>query len=58
MDKIDKIRESKRKYGKFYNKINVNVQLDRKLISELRETLSDEVSVKSYIENLIKRTIQ
>ncbi len=58
MDKLDKIKESKKKYGKFYNKINTTVQLNRELIDKLKMNLPSHVTIKSYIENLIKRAIQ
>ena len=58
MDKIDNIKESKRKYGKYYNKINITIQLNRDLINDLKEKLEDDVSVKSHIEDLIKKSLK
>jgi hypothetical protein len=49
----ENIKKSKRNYGDKYNKENVNVQLNRELIKNLKENLSGQ-SIKSYIENLIK----
>lgn len=49
----ENIKNSKRNYGDKYNKENVNVQLNRELIKNLKENLSGQ-SIKSYIENLIK----
>lgn len=50
-----KIYESKKIYGKKYNKLNINVQLNRELIDNLRKKLENQgISIKDYIENLIK----
>lgn len=57
MDKSENIKKSKRKYGEFYNKVNVNVQLNRELILKLKEHLNGEFSLKSYIEDIIKEKI-
>jgi hypothetical protein len=56
MEKIEKIKESKRKYGKKYNKANINVQLDRELIEAVKSKLG-EISLKSYIEDLIRNSL-
>ena len=58
MEKLDKIRESKRRYGKKYNTDNISVQLNRNLISDLKKELGKDEniksqSIKSFIENLI-----
>jgi len=50
------IKRSKRNYGDKYNQKNVNVQLNRDLINQLKEKLNKEISVKSFIENLIKNS--
>lgn len=52
----ENIKRSKRNYGDKYNKNNVNVQLNRDLINQLKEKLNKEISVKSFIENLIKNS--
>lgn len=57
MDKNERIKESKRKYGNKYNKTNINVQLDRELIEIVKSKL-DEISLKSYIENLIRKSLK
>jgi len=58
MTKVEEnIKKSKRNYGDKYNKENVNVQLNRDLINQLKEKLNKETSVKSFIENLIKNNI-
>jgi hypothetical protein len=58
MEKIEKkIYESKKIYGKKYNASNINVQLDRELVSRLREKLAD-VSVKEYLQDLIRKSLQ
>lgn len=54
--KKEKIKKSKRKYGNFYNKKNVTVQLDRDLIDKLKKKLNNQ-SIKSYIEELINRNV-
>ena len=40
-----------------YNKLNIGVQLNRELIQSLRNKIGDEISVKSYIESLIKHQL-
>ena len=57
MEKNEKIKESKRKYGNVYNKLNINVQLDRELINILKDKLNGSVSLKYYLEELIKNNI-
>jgi len=52
-----KVYISKKLYGIEYNKRNVNVQLDRELITKLREKISP-VTIKDYLENLIKENNQ
>jgi predicted DNA-binding protein YlxM (UPF0122 family) len=52
----ENIKKSKRNYGDQYNKINVNVQLNRDLINQLKQKLNKETSIKSFIENLIKNS--
>ena len=47
--------ESTKKYTKEYNKSNINVQLNRELINLIKGKLNGMVSVKSYIEDLIKK---
>lgn len=47
--------ESTKKYTKEYNKSNINVQLDRNLINAVKRKLDNKISVKSYIESLIKK---
>lgn len=56
MEKNEKIKESKRKYGNKYNKTNINVQLDRELIEVVKSKLND-VTLKSYIEDLIRKNL-
>jgi hypothetical protein len=58
MNKNDKkVYESKRIYGDKYNKENVNVQLNRELINELKDKLTKNQTMKSYIEELIKNNL-
>lgn len=57
MEKNEKIKESKRKYGNIYNKLNINVQIDRKLIESLKIKLNSKTSIKNYIEELIKKDL-
>ncbi len=57
MEKNEKIKESKRKYGNVYNKLNINIQLDRELINILKHKLNGSVSLKYYLEELIKNNI-
>lgn len=54
MMKNKKIYESVKIYSKKYNKLNINVQLNRKLIDSLKIKLNKKQSLKDYIENLIK----
>lgn len=57
-EKIKKSQyESTKKYTKEYNKLNINVQLDRELIKNLKDRLDGSVSLKYYIEKLIKKDI-
>lgn len=54
-EKIKKSQyESTKKYSKEYNKSNINVQLDRDLINSIKEKLNGKMTLKSYIESLIK----
>jgi hypothetical protein len=57
MEISENIKKSKRKYGDKYNKLNVNVQLNRDLINQLKDKLNNK-SIKSYIEELIKFSIE
>lgn len=52
----ENIKRSKRLYGDKYNKENINVQLNRQLIENLKKKLNGE-SLKHFIENLIKENI-
>ena len=56
MEKNERIKESKRKYGNKYNKTNINVQLDRELIEVVKSKLND-ITLKSYIEDLIRKNL-
>jgi hypothetical protein len=49
--------ESTKDYTKNYNKLNINVQLDRELINILKDKLNGSVSLKYYLEELIKNNI-
>lgn len=54
-EKIKKSQyDSTKKYSKEYNKSNINVQLDRDLINNVKEKLNGKMTLKSYIESLIK----
>jgi hypothetical protein len=54
-EKIKKSQyDSTKKYTKEYNKSNINVQLDRDLINNVKEKLNGKMTLKSYIESLIK----
>jgi len=57
MSSLENIKKSKRIYGDKYNKENVNVQLNRELINELKEKLTKNQTMKSYIEKLIKNSL-
>lgn len=52
--KEKKIYESKKIYGKNYNKQHINVQMNRELVSKLRERLGDK-SLKSFFEEYIQK---
>ena len=57
MEKNDKkIYESKKVYGKKYNKSNINIQLDRELVLRLRDKISPR-TLKSYLEDYIKELL-
>lgn len=57
MEKSDKkVYESKKIYGKKYNASNINVQLDRELVSKLREKIGS-ISVKEYLQDLIRKSL-
>jgi hypothetical protein len=57
MEKIEKkVYESKKIYGKNYNKKNINIQLDRELVNSLREKISP-VTLKEYLESFIRKSI-
>jgi hypothetical protein len=58
MEKIEKkIYESKKIYGKKYNKSNINVQMDRELVSQLREKIGD-TTLKSFFEEYIREYLK
>lgn len=57
MSVIENIKKSKRNYGDKYNKVNINVQLNRDLINKLKSRLNNETSIKSFIETLIMNEI-
>ena len=48
--------QSTKEYSKKYNKENINVQLNRGLINELRKHISP-FSIKEYLENFIKASL-
>ena len=54
--KSKKDYQSTKEYSKKYNKDNINIQINRNLISKLRKQIGSE-TIKSYIENLIKEKI-
>lgn len=49
--------ESTKVYTKNYNKMNINVQLNRQLIEDLKKRLGN-ISVKSYLEDLITKNME
>lgn len=50
--------KSTKEYSKKYNKININVQLDRELILKIREKIKgSNISLKEYIENIISEKL-
>lgn len=54
MEKIEKkVYESKKIYGKKYNQSNINIQLDRELINDLRDKIGDQ-PIKKFLENYIR----
>lgn len=54
--KSKKNYQSTKEYSKKYNKENINIQLNRDLITNLRRKL-ENVSLKDYLENLIKEKL-
>ena len=58
MEKIEKkVYESKKIYGKKYNKSNINVQMDRELVSQLREKIGD-TTLKNFFEEYIREYLK
>lgn len=57
MNVEENIKKSKRNYGDKYNKENVNVQLNRNLITRLKFQIKNKKSIKSYIEELINNSL-
>ena len=58
MEKIEKkVYESKKIYGKKYNKSNINVQMDRELVSQLRERIGD-TTLKNFFEEYIREYLK
>jgi hypothetical protein len=58
MEKKDKkIYESKKIYGKKYNKKNINIQLDRDLVNRLRDKIGNQ-SLKNFLEIYINETLK
>jgi hypothetical protein len=56
---MKKIYESTKIFRDKYNKKNATVQLDRELLNELKVYLGDkDMSIKSFLENLIKKSIK
>jgi hypothetical protein len=56
-EKIKKSQyDSTKEYTKNYNKLNINVQLNRELIDKLKNRLNGS-SLKNYLEELIKKDI-
>lgn len=55
--KNKKVYESTRIYGDKYNKVNLNVQLNRDLLTKLKDHLGGK-PMKSYIENLIRISLE
>jgi hypothetical protein len=54
--KLKKDYQSTKDYSKKYNKENINIQLNRELILELRKNLGGE-TLKDYLENIIREKI-
>jgi hypothetical protein len=58
MEKIEKkVYESKKIYGKKYNQSNINIQLDRELVSKLRDKIGNQ-SVKSFLEGYLSEYLK
>ena len=58
MEKIEKkVYESKKNYGKKYNKSNINVQMDRELVSQLREKIGG-ITLKNFFEEYIREYLK
>lgn len=58
MEKSKKTYESTKNYNRIYNSNNINVQLDRNLIKELRSKMNKDSTTKSFIEELIKNYLK
>ena len=56
MDK--KKYESKKLYGKEYNRSQSTLQIDKKLYVELKEYLSSkDISIRKYVAEIIRKSI-
>jgi len=62
---MENVKKTKKKYEsdviytKKYNKLNLNVQLNRSLLMDLKSHLSGKkISMKSFIENLIRESLK
>ena len=49
--------ESTKIYTKKYNKSNINVQMDRELVSQLRERIGD-TTLKNFFEEYIREYLK
>jgi len=50
-----KVYKSTKEYSNNYNKININVQLNRELIENIKNLIKEKnISLKEYIEKLLK----
>lgn len=52
MEKNKKVYDSKKIYGKKYNQSNINIQLDRDLVNQLRNKIGNK-TLKNFLENYI-----
>lgn len=57
MEKKKKYKSTKI-YSEKYNKLNINVQLNRELIDKVKENLTNlNMTLKEYIEKLLKEKL-
>ena len=52
MEKNKKVYDSKKIYAKKYNQSNINIQLDRDLVNQIRNKIGNK-TLKNFLESYI-----